>query len=930
MVRKIRNLIGALLLVTAIVVTQIPVTDVEAVSTASASDFQMDGTTLVKYNGTAEDVSISNYVKKIESEAFAGNDSVKTVKIGDSVREIGSRAFADCVNLQSVEIPDSVELIDGAAFSGCPLLSKLSVGKGLKTLGNGVFAGAYSLKDVSIDSSNPKFTCNDGAIYNKDGLDTLYQVLAGRAGDSYSMPSTVKTIKPYAFWGDYNLREINVGSNVKEIPGYCFSNCKNVKTVTIPYSVNRIDMKAFEDCVRLREIEIPPSVNTIHATAFDGCTKLDIQAEEGSYAQEFAKTLELKDIDVSEYEEAPIPGNDSLSDNSTEQSADGEAADTTPVDYYHEVTHMNPMEDETDTNVKGITRIIGQQAFVMIDNASATINVGSTGETIGGEPEKTAIPAQAYYDDPMTAATFPENTQRIGEFSFARSGLTKVTIPDGVEEIGYGAFYHCDDLAEVSIPSSVKSVESFAFAKTPWLEGWLSNVGGGSDFQIVGDGILLAYRGNSPQVEIPQEVRQIGPDAFREHTEITQVTIPDSVEIIGEAAFMDCSALTSVQGMNGTKEIRDRAFAGCPIQNIHIPASVTEIGLRAFDVAESGKPAENGVVVFEGNTLPALAYGTAATKLYHDSYRGYALNGNSIAVVPDGVSAQDRGKGSVLEPGKLGFDGSVCKVVSEPDTENGQPGALQVLWNCSSQDPVGKTFYLDGVPYEVQAGENGSDTENLVQEQAEENPQVTVEAQSAHLPEDGQYQAAIEGIEKSYMLKITDSETAKTEIQKVYQSLSEGELPGTLQGYEFQLTENSSGIPITSLGRQTMSLAMPIPDGIDPNSVHVLCLNTDGLLKEVESHIMAVDGIDSLTFDAKHFPYYAIYSDQTDENVIAEGPVELSEGRMVFDAQGAREDGTLKPGIGTFVKWTAAGVLFSGAMAAFFLTDKIWKKRRRA
>ena len=60
-------------------------------------------------------------------------------------------------------------------------------------------------------------------------------------------------------------------------------------------------------------------------------------------------------------------------------AADGEAADTTPVDYYHEVTHMNPMEDETDTNVKGITRIIGQQAFVMIDNASATINVGSTG-----------------------------------------------------------------------------------------------------------------------------------------------------------------------------------------------------------------------------------------------------------------------------------------------------------------------------------------------------------------------------------------------------------------------------------------------------------------------------------------------------------------------------------------------------------------------
>ncbi len=40
--KKLRNLIGTLLLVTAIAVTQIPVSDVEAVDTSSASDFQME------------------------------------------------------------------------------------------------------------------------------------------------------------------------------------------------------------------------------------------------------------------------------------------------------------------------------------------------------------------------------------------------------------------------------------------------------------------------------------------------------------------------------------------------------------------------------------------------------------------------------------------------------------------------------------------------------------------------------------------------------------------------------------------------------------------------------------------------------------------------------------------------------------------------
>ena len=61
--KTIRNLIGVLLIATAIAVTQIPVSDVEAVPASSASDFQMNGTTLVKYNGTAEDVSISGYVE---------------------------------------------------------------------------------------------------------------------------------------------------------------------------------------------------------------------------------------------------------------------------------------------------------------------------------------------------------------------------------------------------------------------------------------------------------------------------------------------------------------------------------------------------------------------------------------------------------------------------------------------------------------------------------------------------------------------------------------------------------------------------------------------------------------------------------------------------------------------------------------------------
>ncbi len=199
--KKLRKLIGTLFLVTAIAVTQIPVSDVEAEDSSAASDFQMDGTTLVKYNGTAQDVSLSNQVKRIEAEAFAGNDSVRHVTLGDEVEVIGARAFSECANLESVTVPDSVEVIENAAFSGCPSLKSVSVGSGLKSLGNGAFAGDYSLTGVDFSSDNEDFVCEDGAIYNKKGRNVLYQVLSGRKADYFEMPSSVEKIRPYAFWG---------------------------------------------------------------------------------------------------------------------------------------------------------------------------------------------------------------------------------------------------------------------------------------------------------------------------------------------------------------------------------------------------------------------------------------------------------------------------------------------------------------------------------------------------------------------------------------------------------------------------------------------------------------------------------------------------------------------------------------------------------
>ncbi len=913
--KKIRKAVGAVLMALAIAITQIPVSDVEAVDTASGSDFQMDGTTLVKYKGTSSDVSIGDSVKYIEAEAFADNDNIKRISFGKELIGIGEGAFKGCNNLTTVSMPDSVEYIDNAAFADCPSLTDVRIGTGLESLGNGVFAGDINLQTVKISSGNPELTCIDGAIYSKEDNDVLYAVLSGRNSTVYDMPMSVKEIRPYAFWGDRLLKEVNISGNAGEISAYAFSNCRSLRYVNIPYSVTKINLKAFENCVSLRKITIPISVSSIHSTAFDGCTRLTIDAVDGSTAKEFADSLVLEDINVSEYEDTSI---DTITD-VIEEVNDAKNEDTVDgIDnYYNEVTHMSPLEDDDDETVKGRSKIIGSQAFVFVDNASATVNSGAdtpnvidgvtygeTGETIasisgnndvkgGSFPKYTIvddkiIAQQAYYNDERTDIEIPGTITEISDFAFARSAVESAILPEGLEEIGYAAFYHCNSLTNVVIPASVKEIGPYAFDKTPWLSDWKQS--GTEDFLIVGDGILLAYRGAGGgsgaddgvtgmggTVAIPDGVRSIGAGAFSGHGDIVKVVIPASVEIIGEGAFEDCSSLAEIEGGDGIKEIRDRAFAGCALSDIKIPASVEKIGLRAFDESDSVKNSLTGKVVFEGSSLPEISYCASSGKLYNDGYRGLVFNGVSTAVVPKNTGSMD---GTVLDDKLYGFrgnvesaDGSHIATVSDTDDSGNISG---VAVNISSDS------ISDGAAY-----------------------------------------ANIDGAEKGYMLNIADSDEAGSLILNAYRKLYGNNTPANIKAYDITLYEADTMIPITSLGKQSMEISIPIPDGITQDDLHVVCLDKDGQLEEVDARIATVDGFDCLTFKASHFSPYGVYN--YGSGAAGGNSVTVSNGKAVFTSLSSDKDDSPDTGDNSIhPKWfLGAGLLFTG-LALFF-----YRGRRR-
>lgn len=294
---------------------------------------------------------------------------------------------------------------------------------------------------------------------------------------------------------------------------------------------------------------------------------------------------------------------------------------------------------EESANVLGTTHIVGNRAFFIIDGKQLHVQgmgqedewdtpAVDAAEFDWGSPiakyaivDGKTVADQAYYrSQDLESVELAAGIREIGEFSYARSSLGSIVLPEGTEKIDYGAFYHCDNLESVTIPDTVMCVEPKAFSHSLWVDGFLEGAESDEaqgDFLVEG-GVLVAYRGNADAVEIPGDVRVIAGEAFYGHNEIREVTLPDSLLVVGEGAFEACGGLERIVFGGNVEEIKDRAFRGTGLKEVSLPASVKRLGLMAFGDAE---------IIYEGEE-PERGYETSATRMSNTSYRVYGTDGD--------------------------------------------------------------------------------------------------------------------------------------------------------------------------------------------------------------------------------------------------------------------------------------------------------------
>lgn len=95
--------------------------------------------------------------------------------------------------------------------------------------------------------------------------------------------------------------------------------------------------------------------------------------------------------------------------------------------------------------------------------------------------------------------------------------------------------------------------------------------------------ILRAYRGQSKNVEIPDDIEVIGENAFLNRWYIVNVYIPDGIKKISDGAFRYCSALQNINIPSTVKTIGEMSFEGCTsLKKIDLPEGCESIGNGAF------------------------------------------------------------------------------------------------------------------------------------------------------------------------------------------------------------------------------------------------------------------------------------------------------------------------------------------------------------
>ncbi len=178
-------------------------------------------------------------------------------------------------------------------------------------------------------------------------------------------------------------------------------------------------------------------------------------------------------------------------------------------------------------------------------------------------------------DDPVVWAQMEQQSAYLGK------DCSLLTVPpeiDGytVSVIGHNAFYKCNSIIKVTLPDTIKSIESSAFRSCN-----LEEIDMQPGIETIGD-YAFADCTKLKSITFKDGLKSVGDRAFYDCDDMEEANFPNSVEQFGQLPFMDCWKMRTFKVPASLSEIRDKMFAYTGLQYIEIPSNIRRIGKEAF------------------------------------------------------------------------------------------------------------------------------------------------------------------------------------------------------------------------------------------------------------------------------------------------------------------------------------------------------------
>lgn len=413
-----------------------------------------------------------------------------------------------------------------------------------------------------------------------------------------AMPAKMK------FRRNKKIKKVIIKKGVTSISYEAFALCKNLNSVTIPSTVKTIGIRSFYG-TKISKITVPSKTKTIGQGAFGSCKSLKTIVMPG----DFKLKLEEDTDDKLWYVTSEQSAVDTITFNTKLKLAN--------VSYLSANNLVVAKNDPSYQSIEGVIYTKDGKGIVRVPQKRTELKI-----------------KEGCTEFNMQSVLYNSTDSEGDEFNNC-SKLKKIVIPSSVKSINKVKYKTdradaCDmhvDTIEIA-PKDFDANSLYALGsslgKNITIESLMKLLPDQITYKdhmyITKDHGLLKYDGKDANVEIPEEITWIAPEAFyrnetlknvklpskittiEENTfygcsELEAVVIPDQVTMIGKSAFDECTVLKSVTFGKSLKVIKDHAFASVNIRNFTIPSGIQKIETGAFAGIN-----QIGTVTFEGST----------------------------------------------------------------------------------------------------------------------------------------------------------------------------------------------------------------------------------------------------------------------------------------------------------------------------------------